>query len=180
METAHVKSSFGIHEVVVLSGFSKHMLDYLRRDNIFGPSKGPREGRGRKREYTFEDVVLLRALHGICEGKGRIRHLRAALAAFRAEFGPLRPGQRVTQHLVVQGDQLCVRTNAGLRELRNGQMTLGFVVDLAAVTAELSKCVDVTADGSFRLQADVARKAEEVRRTAWAATRARRVLVRAA
>lgn len=180
MRPETVKSSFGLHEVVVLSGFSKHMLDYLRRDNIFGPSKGPAEGRGRRREYTFEDVVLLRALHGICEGKGRIRHLRPALAAFRAEFGPLRPGQRVTEHLVVQGDQLCVRTTAGLRELRDGQMTFGFVVDLAAVAAHLAKCVEVTADGSFRLQADVACKAEEVRQTAWAAARARRSLSRAA
>lgn len=164
----------------MLSGFSKHMLDYLRRDDIFGPSKGPAEGRGRRREYTFEDVVLLRALHGICAGKGRIRHLRSALTAFRAEFGPLRPGQRVTEHLVVQGDQLCIRTNAGLRELRNGQMTLGFVVDLAAVAAHLSQCVEVMADGSFRLQADVARKAEEVRQTAWSAVRARRSSGRAA
>ena len=180
MSAATVKSSFGIHEVVVLSGFSKHMLDYLRREDIFGPSKGSAGGRGRRREYSFEDVVLLRALHGICEGKGKIKHLRIALAAFRAEFGPLRPGQRVMEHLVVQGDQLCVRTNAGLRELRNGQMTLGFVVDLAAVTAHLSNCIEVTAEGSYRLQADIARKAEEVRQTAWAAVRARRSMARAA
>ena len=71
MANSTVKRTFFTHEAVVLTGFSKYMLDYLAREDIFRPS-GRKEGiSGSKREYSFEDVVLLRALKTICAGKGK-------------------------------------------------------------------------------------------------------------
>ena len=130
-----VKSTFAIHEVVVLSGFSKHMLDYLAREDIVRPSSDGLAGKGRRRRYSYADVVVLRALHAICEGKGKIRHLADALAELRRELGPLQPGHRLEKLLFVNGDELCLRTGVETgRELRSGQLTLSFVVDLESVS----------------------------------------------
>jgi hypothetical protein len=177
MSVPAVKSFFTVHEVVVLTGFSKCMLDYLTRAEIFAPSGNADAGRGRQRRYMYEDVVLLRALHAICAGKGKIRHLKAALAAFRAEFGPLKPGQRVNQCLFVQGDELCVKTSAeGGRLLRSGQLTLGFFVDLTAVSQQIADCVIPSASGNeFALVGVVAAAAEAVRQQSWAPIREARL-----
>ena len=165
-----VKSFFTIHEVVVLTGFSKHMLDYLAREEIFAPRDRAGTGRGFSRKYLYEDVVWLRALNTICAGKGKIRHLKAALLRFRDEFGPLQPGQRVEKCLFVQGDELYVRTSSeGGRQLRSGQMTLGFFVDLAAVSQEIADCVlPIPASRDFSLIDEVIVAAEAEKQKTWA------------
>jgi hypothetical protein len=175
---ATVKSTFFVHEVVVLTGFTKYMLDYLAREDIFAPSDIGKSSRGVRRRYTYEDVVLLRALNAICIGKGKIRHLKDALLRFRTTFGSMKPGQRLDKQLYVQGDELCVFTSAeGGRQLRSGQMTFSFVVDLSAVNQALSDCVEVEPrTGELRLNSEAARAAEEERQRIWSAVRTRREL----
>ena len=171
-----VKSSFAIHEAVVLSGFTKHMLDYLARENIYRPSLDEASVRGRRRRYSYEDLVLLRALHTICVGKGKIRHLKNTLAALREELGPIAPGQRIDRLLFVEGNELCLRTGSeGGRQLRTGQMTLAFVVDLKAVSIHLADSVVTDkASGVVSLRPEAARQAEEERQRIWGPIRARR------
>lgn len=151
MGESAIKSTFTTFEVSVLTGFTKYMLDYLLRDGIYVPV-GP-QGRGLKREYSYADVVILRALNTICAGKGKIRHLRRSLAAIRDEIGPLQPGQRLERLMFVLGDELCLRTSTdGGRELRSGQLTLGFFVDMGEVSQGVADCVvPVGTDGGFRL-----------------------------
>lgn len=171
MNRQSVKKSFVIHEVVVLTGFSKYMLDYLAREQIFEASLPPVEERrrGKRREYSYEDVVLLRALHAICVGRGKIRNLKSALVAFRREFGQISPKQRIARHLVVQGDELCVVTaNGTMRQLRDGQMTLSLVIDLAEVRGEIDSQIDYDADTeSFTLKSKIAAKAEAEKAKIW-------------
>jgi DNA-binding transcriptional MerR regulator len=171
-----VKSDFAIHEAVVLSGFSKHMLDYLAREDIFRPRSDAGRARGRHRRYSYEDLVLLRALHTICAGKGKIRHLKASLVALREELGPIAPGQRVDRLLFVEGDELCLRTGKdGGRQLRTGQMTLAFVVDLRVVSLFVADAVKTDRQsGLVSLKPEVAQKAEAERQRTWSAIRERR------
>jgi hypothetical protein len=171
MNRGSVKKSFLIHEAVVLTGFSKYMLDYLARENIFEASLPPIEERrrGKRREYSYEDLVLLRALHAICAGRGKIRNLKSALVAFREEFGRISPGQRIARHLVVQGNELCVVTaNGTMRQLRDGQMTLSLVVDLGEVRDEIDRQIDYDADAeSFTLKSETAAAAEAEKAKIW-------------
>lgn len=177
MASQHVKSTFRIHEAVVLSGFTKYMLDYLARERIFCPGGGETGKRGRRRLYTFEDLVLLRALHKICVDKGKIKHLREALMALRDEIGPLDPGQPLDQLLFVQGSELCLRTGRdGGRQLRSGQLTLAFVVDLRSIAAELTESVQADCQtGVIKLRPEVALLAEAERARTWAAIKSRRL-----
>jgi hypothetical protein len=170
MSASAVKSFFTVHEVVVLTGFSKYMLDYLTRAEIFPPSGNDDARRGRQRRYLYVDVVLLRALHTICAGKGKIRHLKTSLDKFRTEFGVMRPGQRLDKCLFVQGNELCVYDGAeGGRQLRSGQITFGFFVDLAAVSQEIADCVIPGPSArEFALTVEVARAAEAARQEIWA------------
>lgn len=176
MASTPVKFDFPIHEVVALTGFTKYMLDYLARDKIFVPSERATSGRGVRRRYTYEDVVLLRALHRICANNGRIRHLREALLKFRNEFGPISPKQKLDKQLFVQGNELCCYTSAeGGRQIRSGQMTFSFVIDLSAVSGEIAKCIVMDkSDRGFRLTQDIAERAEAERQRIWAPIRARR------
>lgn len=181
MSRRSVKKSFAIHEVVVLTGFSKYMLDYLAREQIFEASLPPIEERrrGKRREYSYEDLVLLRALHAICAGRGKIRNLKSALVAFRKEFGQISPKQRIARHLVVQGDELCVVTaNGTMRQLRDGQMTLSLVIDLAEVREEIDSLVDYDAiTESFTLKSKAAAAAEAEKAKIWHPIAQRRLAI---
>ena len=176
MKDENVKSSFAIHEVVVLSGFTKYMLDYLAREDIFRPSIGKAGTKGRRRCYSYEDVVLLRALHAVCVGKGKIRHLKDSLRALRKEFGPITPGQQVDNFLFVQGNELCLYTpQEGGRQLRSGQMTLSFVIDMRAVSNHIANAVKVDArSGVISLTRGNALKAEAERQRIWSPIKTRR------
>jgi len=171
-----VKCHFFLHEVVVLTGFTKYMLDYLAREDIFRPDGAEGSIRGRRRRYTFEDVVLLRALRTICDRNGRIRNLKQSLVALRRELGPLRPGQRLEKVLFVEGDELCLHTGTeGGRQLRTGQMTFGFFVDLRSVSSELAEVVSLDGAGRAVLAKKAAAEAEAVRQRTWAPIRMKRV-----
>lgn len=176
MENSPVKLDFTVPEVVALTGFSKYMLDYLVREEIFAPSGSTESRRGMRRRYTYTDVVLLRALHSICAGKGKIRHLRQALSKFRKEFGQIAPKQRLRELLFVQGDELCAYTpGEGGRQLRSGQLTFSFVVDLAAVSQQIADCLVVNAKTRrLSLSPSISRIAEKERQRVWESIRARR------
>ena len=169
MLTNPVKEYFAIHDVVVLTKFSKSMLDYLARENIFRPSSAKSSGKGIHRRYSYADVVLLRALHAICVGSGRIRNLKAALVAFRREVGPLPPGRELSAHLLVQGNKLCMATENGPVELVSRQYTLPLVVDLPGISREIAKSirVDPHSPKHFTLAPKIALKAETERVRIW-------------
>lgn len=172
-----VQSSFALHEVVVLTGFTKHMLDYLARENILAPNQAGQSGKGKRRRYSYEDVVLLGALHAICRGRGKVRFLKRSLEIFRSEAGPMVPGQRIDQLLVVEGDKLCIRDpSSHLGELASGQLAFSFIVDLRQVTEAIASCVDVDQlSGIAKLNVATAEKAERVRQEIWASIKAKRM-----
>ncbi len=177
MDQPRVKASFAIHEVVVLTNFSRHMLNYLAREEILAPSLGGKR-RGVSRGYTYEDVVLLRALRSICSGRGKIRHLKASLAKLRAEIGTIRPGTRLNDLLFVEGDELCIRTSPDVgRQLWNGQHTFSLVVDLKHASDAVADAISVDQQsGLFSLKSSVAADAERERQRLWISIRARRRL----
>lgn len=179
MKEKKVKTSFPGHEVVVLTGFSKYMLDYLARDGIFEPSLPPPEERrrGARRSYSYQDLVLLRALKAVCDGGGKIRHLKASLTAFRKEFGHITPKHDIARHLVVQGNELCVSDGQGtVKQLRNGQLTLALVVDLVEAKNEITSKVKYhPASGGYSLNPEVSQAAYAEKQKIWQPIKERRL-----
>ena len=181
MTYTSVKRTFFTHEAVVLTGFSKYMLDYLAREDIFRPSGRKESIPGNKREYSFEDVVLLRALKTICAGKGKIRHFTRSLQSYRRTFGPLLPGQHIEEFLVVQGNRLCAYDGGkGPVDLITGQRTLSFVVDLGMMVRDLGRHVVLEpSTNALRLTKAAKLKADAERERTWAPIRARRAKAKA-
>jgi hypothetical protein len=170
-----VKAHFDVHEVVALTGFSKHMLDYLSREDIFVATGHLERVRGRKRRYSYDDVVLLRALKLICSSKGKVRHLRESLRKFRSEFGPIEPGQQLSRTLFLDRNKLAVYSyGEAARQLTSGQHIFSFVADLSVITREVSNAVVIDDAGLFRLTPAMARKAEQERQRIWQPIQARR------
>lgn len=182
MSTGSVKRTFLTHEVVVLTGFSKYMLDYLAHEDIFRPTGRSELASGKARTYSFEDVVLLRALKTICVGKGKIRHFSQSLKNYRSTFGPFEHGQSVERFLVVQGNRLCAYDGGeGAIDLITGQRTLSFVVDLGAVMRSVSRQVVFDKrTNELRLTKAAKLKADAERERAWAPIRERRAKTKAA
>jgi hypothetical protein len=176
MRRPQVKSSFAIHEVVVLTSFSRHMLNYLAREDILAPSLGGKR-RGVPRRYTYEDVVLLRVLYSICSAKGKIRHLKSSLAKLRAEIGTIRPGTRLNNLLFVEGDELCIRTSPDVGiQLWDGQHTFSLVVGLKQASSAVADAISVDQQsGLFELKSTFAAEAEDERQRSWVSVRARRL-----
>lgn len=152
------------------------MLDYLAREDIFRPSGRKAGIPGSRREYSFEDIVLLRALKTICVGKGKIRHFTRSLQSYRRTFGPLLPGQRVEEFLVVQGNRLCAYDSGeGPIDLITGQRTLSFLVDLRMVVQDIERLlvIDRRTNG-LQLTKAAKVRADAERERHWAPIRARR------
>lgn len=152
------------------------MLDYLAREDIFRPSDRKEHISGSKREYSFEDVILLKALKTICAGKGKIRHFSRSLKNYRKTFGPLLPGQKLEKLLVVQGNRLCAYDSGeGSIDLITGQRALSFVVDLGVVLRDVGRHIVLDPmTNALQLTKAAKLKADAEKERNWAPVRKRR------
>src|SRR5713226_1343969 len=79
-----VKKKFPVAEVHQLTGLKPRMLDYLYRAGVLIPTLDPSPGRGRDRFYSFNDVVIGRALSDLLRCGISVSKLKKALAKLRS------------------------------------------------------------------------------------------------
>lgn len=165
-----IRSHFLIHEVSALTGFSKYMLDYLAREKIYVAGDASKSGRGVRRKYTYVDLVLLRALKAICDGSGKIQHLRQCLSTYRERYGAITPETPLNDVFVSYGGQLYVRDETGqATNTLTGQMVFAFHVDLAQVTKALAEQLEVDpVTKSISLTDEAQVRADNIRNEIWA------------
>jgi len=89
-----------------LSGLSMHMLNYLARTDILPPAWPSRRKRqhGRRREYRFGDIVMLRALNDLTARGVSVLRLRPALRALRAEHASITATELPARFLLTSGE----------------------------------------------------------------------------
>ena len=128
-----------ILEAARLSGLKYDMVVYLGRNEIVTPS-GNLGGRGRRRLYTFSDVIFLRVIADLLRRGIEVKRLKAALKRTRAETAiwvDIRRDPR--RYLVTDGIDLYVRAKGRLESKTwNRQLTFAFVLDLGAVHKEIA------------------------------------------
>lgn len=118
-----VTDIFTRREVAKLLGVSETRLRSLDRAAIVSPSGQ----RGRKRVYTFQDLIALRATRELLEHRIRLRDVARAIGALRATLPRVtRPLQQL--RIVGDGRRVVVRSDAGTFEPLTGQMVLDFEV----------------------------------------------------
>jgi tetratricopeptide (TPR) repeat protein len=115
---------FSGREVAKLLGFSEGRLRSLDKASIVSPT-GSRNGR---RAYTFQDLIALRATHGLLVSRVRIRDVAEAIGALRKTLPRVtRPLQEL--RIVSDGRRVVVRASEGAFEPATGQLVLDFEVN---------------------------------------------------
>jgi tetratricopeptide (TPR) repeat protein len=118
-----VTDLFSRREVAKLLGVTEARLRSLDRAEIVSPSGQ----RGRKRAYTFQDLIALRATRELLEQRIRLRDVARAIGALRATLPRVtRPLQEL--RIVGDGRKVIVRSDGGAFEPLTGQMVLDFQV----------------------------------------------------
>jgi len=114
---------FSSQEVGKLLGLTQSRLRSLDRASIVSPT-GSRKGR---RAYTFQDLIALRATHGLLASRVRIRDVAEAIGALRKTLPRVtRPLQEL--RIVSDGRRVVVRASEGAFEPATGQLVLDFQV----------------------------------------------------
>lgn len=123
-----------------LSGLSTHMLTYLGRIDVLIPS-GSLPGRGRKRLYTFSDVLFLKMIAELLTRGIEVKRLGEALKRVKAEAdGWLNVRACPRQFLITDGTEVMIRKKGQLEsKTLNGQYVFAFVLDIAAAHRPLAE-----------------------------------------
>lgn len=72
--------------VSALCGATVRQVDYWARSGLLKPSIRDAAGRGTRRRYSFRDLVALKTISKLCEGKCRIQQIRSAIAYLAAHY----------------------------------------------------------------------------------------------
>ena len=140
MKIRHKNQYFGSREASALAGFrTVHMLDYLCRSGIVVPSKAPSRGRGRKRFYTFGDLVLLRSINKLLAKGLPVKKLAEALGVLQKRFREISADHASPKYLFTDGVRVIWQDDtSGLVDLTaGGQFAFSFVIDIEIVKTEV-------------------------------------------
>jgi tetratricopeptide (TPR) repeat protein len=122
-ECEPVTDLFTQREVAKLLSVSEGRLRSLDKASVVSPS-----GRkGRKRAYTFQDLIALRATRELLTNKVRLREVARIIGVLRATLPRVtRPLQEL--RIIGDGRRVIVRAEDGTFEPLTGQMVLDFQV----------------------------------------------------
>src|SRR5882757_627012 len=118
-----VTDVFSPREVSKLLGLTVSRLRNLDKSNVVSPS-ATRNGR---RAYTFQDLIALRATHGLLAQNVRLKDVVQAIGALKRALPRVtRPLQEL--RIVSDGRKVVVKGEDGSFEPVSGQMVLDFQV----------------------------------------------------
>ncbi|MBX3024676.1 MerR family transcriptional regulator [bacterium] len=120
------------------------MVDYLCRMDMVVPRGRRDRGKGRRRRYTFADLVLLRVLGQLLKCGVTVARLRKAIRALREEHDFGDPRSLPAQTLITDGRTIYLKSGTTLEDLTaDGQYALAFV-RIELVSTDLQKTIDGT------------------------------------
>lgn len=113
-----------------LTGLTSAMITYLGRIGVCQPSGA--SGRGRRRLYTFNDVLFLRVVAGLLSRGIEVKRLGAALRRAKSEADLWDDVRAAPRHfLVTDGTEVFLRRKGQLEsKTTDGQFVFAFVLDL--------------------------------------------------
>jgi len=139
MRKETILASVPVKKASELSGLSSHMLTYLSRIEVLIPS-GNQAGRGRRRLYTFSDVLFLRVIAELLARGIEVKRLGKALKRAKEEADTwLDVKARPRHFLVTDGTEVMLKKKGQLESITaGGQLVFAFVLDIAAAHGPLA------------------------------------------
>jgi DNA-binding transcriptional MerR regulator len=134
--------SFDAEQVARLSGLSCYMVDYLARSKIVKPTLLPNPGRGRRRRYSFGDIVVLRTVATLLKSGVSVAKLRRGVSILQKKYGR-DVSNTPADFFCTDGKNVYFRDASGvLSDLsEGGQQVFAFVIDLKRVHAETERII---------------------------------------
>jgi len=126
-----------------LSGLTIHMTHYLCREGLVKPKcqDKNKKGKGNKRNYTFSDVVLLRALGKLLSTGLSVSKLKKGIKETKKDWLKISHDCIPCKYLVSDGKTIYFKSkkNELLVELgTGGQSIFAFVLELKMIRDEVS------------------------------------------
>lgn len=140
MKKEEIIPAVPIQKASELCGLTTHMITYLGRIDVLVPS-GNAPGRGRKRLFTFADVLFLRMIAELLQRGIEVKRLGKALKRAKAEADMwLDIKKRPRRFLITDGTEVMIRNKGKLEsKTMNGQFVFAFVLDVAAAHKPLAE-----------------------------------------
>ena len=103
---------FSTSAAAKITGVSVRMLDHWARSKLLPPSGREANGQGSRRSYTFQDLVSIRAIRDLREGKCPLQKIRAAVKELRSLNPALSNSQTLSRlTLLTDGKQVYILTD---------------------------------------------------------------------
>jgi DNA-binding transcriptional MerR regulator len=135
---SNVRELFFISEVAKLTGLRERMLDYLCRTGIAVPSKNGARGRGKRRLYSFGDVVFLRAISKLLKAGVSVKRMKERFAQIGEVFKEFDEASEIAGFLITDGIDIYLKeTESTIIELRDGQQCFAFLIEMRGVRKEV-------------------------------------------
>lgn len=136
-------TSFDSAQAATISGLARTMVDYLARTNVVRPSLLRRPGRGRRRLYSFGDLVTLRAVRALLKAGVSVAKLKRAMATLQSHYGRSL-GSCPAEYLFTDGRSVYFRSAKDVvADVAEGnQLVFLFMCDLRQLHAETDRAVD--------------------------------------
>jgi DNA-binding transcriptional MerR regulator len=127
-----------------IAGLSLSMVNYLCWNELLvpnGPYRHPRgRGNGRRRDYSFGDLVVLRAIARLLKHGVSVYRMKDALAALRKLHPEITREKLPASHLFTDGhDVLFMQSRDVVQDLNSGQYAFAFLLDLRHIQREVIK-----------------------------------------
>lgn len=140
-----------IRRAEACTGLSRAMLTYLAHQQIVRPSETKIPQRGRRRFYSFGDLILLRAIARLLEQGIEVKRLRTKLQRLQAEFNSQQEFATALKYLVTDGaDVFTVEGKDAIANVLTGQLAFAFLLDLRQLNDEVTKRHRTPADQQRR------------------------------
>ncbi len=138
MDNSNVEQSYSGKKVTEIVGISYRQLDYWTRTELVVPSIEKGEGSGRRRRYSYKDLLELRVIKNLIDGGIKVEKIREI-------FEYLKDGlaEDVTKvNLVISGNKtVLVQSGDELVDLlKKGQGVLN-ILPLATVKEEVDSAI---------------------------------------
>ena len=138
--TPHGDGWFGTASAARITGVSKPMLDYLCRECIVEPSCSCPRGHGKRRHYSFGDLVALRLVARLSAYGVSPLRLRADLRSMRRYYPEITLTSLPAQRIVTDGKRLfLLQDGDSVERIMDGQLAFAFLVELPKLRDEVKR-----------------------------------------
>ena len=141
---SRVLDLFQVKEAAKIAGLSDAMVNYLSRVGIAVPSHPKTAGRGRRRRYTFGEIVFLKAVARLLDAGVSVKRLKESFGDLNAKLSKIGPVPAVMGHLVTDGKRIYLQeTSIRIEDLTSGQKCFAFLIELGPIQKEVAKDIQL-------------------------------------